>query len=69
MIAGYFHVMLCVIINLIKPSKLSKILVYNNLLNLYIVVCNGLVYAAISAKLKHGFILSFEGMEPLAQNL
>ena len=29
-IAGCFHVMLCVIISLIKSSKLSKILVYNS---------------------------------------
>ena len=29
-IADYFHVMLCIIISLKKPSKLSKILVYNN---------------------------------------
>ena len=28
-IAGHFHAMLCVIISLIKPIKLSKILVYN----------------------------------------
>ena len=31
-IAGYFHVMLCVIMSLIKPIKLSKILVYNSLI-------------------------------------
>ena len=60
--------MLCVIMSLIKPINLSKILVYNNFLNLYIVHYNGSVYAAISAQLRRRFALSYEGMESLAQN-